>query len=38
VLSCIEKGSDTGLQLVERQFAERRATAEQKESVREIAG
>jgi hypothetical protein len=38
VLSCIEKGSDTGLQLGERQFAQRRATAEQKEPVRQIAG
>ena len=37
-MSCIEEGSDTGLQLVERQFAEWRATTEQKESVRNVAG
>ena len=38
VLSCIEKGSDTGLQLGERQFAKWRATTEQKETVRQITG
>ena len=37
VLSCIEKGSDTGLQLGERQFAYRRATAEQQQAVRNVA-